>query len=73
MLCTGLSVSMYTMKSPIEMRHFNIPQLKEFLAFSVKDRYQLNYLSCIKQFNAEAITSLTIKFVFFVYLLLSAP
>jgi hypothetical protein len=31
------------MKSPIDMRRFNVPQLKVFLAFSVKDRYQLNY------------------------------
>jgi hypothetical protein len=46
MLGTGLPVSMYTTKTPIDMWRFNIPQLKEFLflAFSVNDRYQLNYL-----------------------------
>ena len=33
-------------------------QLKKILAFSVKDRYQLNYFICIKEFNAETITSL---------------
>jgi hypothetical protein len=33
------------------------PQLKKILTFSVKDRYQLNYFICIKDFNAETITS----------------
>jgi hypothetical protein len=39
------------------------PQLKKILAFSVKDRYQLNYFVCIKDFNAETIriTSLKLK------------
>jgi hypothetical protein len=27
------------------------PQLKEILTFSVKDRYQLNYFICIKDFE----------------------
>jgi hypothetical protein len=49
---TGLPVSMYTMKIPIDMWRFNV-QLKEFLTFSLKDRYQLNYLICIKDFNAQ--------------------
>ena len=67
------------------------PQLKKILTFSIKGRYQLNYFICIKDFNAETITSLKlnlfsfficcchhherktiIKFVFFLYLLLSA-
>ena len=61
MLGTGLPVSMYTTKTPIDMRHFNVSQLKEFLAFSVKDRYQLNYFICIKDFNAQAITSLKLN------------
>jgi hypothetical protein len=52
MLGTGLPVSMYTMKTPINMWRFNVPQLKEFLTFSVNDRYQLNYFICIKDFNA---------------------
>jgi hypothetical protein len=43
------------------------PQLKKILAFSVKDRYQLNYFICIKDFNAETITSLKLNlFSFFV-------
>jgi hypothetical protein len=42
-------------------------QLKKILAFSVKDRYQLKYLICIKDFNAETITSLKLNlFSFFI-------
>ena len=37
------------------------PQLKNILTFSVKDRYQLNYFICIKDFNAETITSLKLN------------
>jgi len=39
MLDTELPVSMYTTKTPIDMWHFNVPHLKEFLTFSVKDSY----------------------------------
>ena len=43
------------------------PQLKKILAFSVKDRYQLNSFICIKDFNAETITSLKLNlFSFFI-------
>jgi len=52
MLGIGLPVSMYTVITPIDMWRFNVPQLKEFLAFSVKDRYLLNYFICIKDLNA---------------------
>ena len=41
------------------------PQLKKILKFSIKDRYQLNYLICIKDFNAETITSLKLNLVSF--------
>jgi hypothetical protein len=37
------------------------PQLKKILTFSIKDRYQLNYFICIKDFNAETITSLKLN------------
>ena len=68
MLGTGLPVSMYTTKSPIDMWHFNVPQLKEFLALFVKDKYQLNYFICIKDFNAQTITSLKLNlFSSFIY------
>jgi len=52
MLGTGLPVSMYTTKTPIDKCRFNVTQLKDFFTFSVKDRYQLNYFICIKDFNA---------------------
>ena len=43
------------------------PQLKKNLTFSVKDRYQLNYFICIKDFNAETIASLKLNlFSFFI-------
>jgi hypothetical protein len=43
------------------------PQLKKILTFSVKDRYQLNHFICIKDFNAETITSLKLNlFSFFI-------
>jgi hypothetical protein len=43
------------------------PQLKNMLTFSVKDRYQLNYFFCIKDFNAETNTSLKLNlFSFFI-------
>ena len=43
------------------------PQLKKILTFSVKDRYQLNYFICIKDFNAETNTSLRLNwFSFFI-------
>jgi hypothetical protein len=69
MLGIGLPVSMYTVITPIDIWRFNVPLLKEFLTFSVKDRYLLNYFICIKDLNAQTIK---IKFVFFLYLLPSA-
>ena len=42
------------------------PQLKKILKFSIKDRYQLNYFICVKDFNAETITSLKLNLVSFV-------
>jgi hypothetical protein len=41
------------------------PQLKKILKFSIKDRYQLNYFICIKDFNAETIPSLKLNLVSF--------
>ena len=41
------------------------PQLKKILTFSVKDRYQLNYFICIKDFNAETVTSLKLNLLSF--------
>ena len=68
MLGTGLPVSMYTTKTPINKCRFNVTQLKEFFAFSVKYIYQLNYFIRIKDFNALTITSLKLNlFYFFIY------
>jgi hypothetical protein len=61
MLDTGLPVSMYTTKSPIDKCRFNVTQHNFFFTFSVKDRYQLNYFICIKDFNAQIITSLKLN------------
>jgi len=65
MLGTGFPVSIYTTKTPIDKWRFNVTQLKEFFTFSVKDRYQLNYFICIKDFNAETITSLKLNLIYF--------
>ena len=74
MFGTGLLVSMYTTKTPIDKCRFNsavltLLNLKNFYTFSVKDRYQLNYLIFIKDFNAQTITLKKKKNL---YLLLSA-
>ena len=68
MLGTWLSMSMYTTKTRIDKCRFNVTQLKGFFTFSVKDRYQFNYFICIKDFNAQTITSLKLNlFYFFIY------
>ena len=75
MLGTGLPVSMYTTKTPIDKCRFNVTQLKEFFFFfyilckrqiSIKlfDLYQR--LQCTDNYVFQ------IKFVLFLYLLLSA-
>ena len=67
LLGTGLLVSMYTTKTPTDKCLFNSTQLKEFSTFSVKDRYQLNYFICIKDFNAQTITSLKLNCFIFLF------
>ena len=55
---------MYTTETPID----NFTQHKYFSTFSVKDRYQLNYFICIKDFNAQKIASLKLNlFYIFIY------
>ena len=68
MLDTGLPVSMYTTKTPINMCRFNVrSSTLKILTFSVKYRYQLNYFICIKDFNAKTIISLKLNlFSFFI-------
>ena len=59
---------MYTTKTPIDKCHFNVTQHNFFFTFCVKDRYQLNYFICIKDFNAQTSTSLKLNwFYFFIY------
>ena len=71
MLSTGVPVSMYTTKTPIVLTLLKLKNF--FFTFSVKDRYQWNYFICIKDFNAQTITSLKLNlFYFFIYRYLSA-
>ena len=68
MLGTGLPVSMYTTKNPIDKCRFKVTQLEDFFTFSVEDKYQFYYFICIKDFNAQTITSLKLNlFYFFIY------
>jgi hypothetical protein len=64
---SGVSVHNKNSQSICAVLTFD-PQLKKILTFSVKDRYQLNYFICIKDFNAETNTSLKLNlFSFFIY------
>ena len=64
---TRLPVSMYTTKTSMICASLTFdPQLKKILAFSVKDRYQLNYFICIKDMNTETNTSLKLNLFSFV-------
>jgi hypothetical protein len=69
-----MRITLFGCKFVIEKKHhmwlfFLFILLK--LTFSVKYRYQLNYFICIKDFNADKYF-FKIKFVFFLYLRLSA-
>ena len=73
MLGTGLPVSMYTTKTPIDKCRFNVTQLKEFFFYifckrqiSIKLFYLYQKLQCTDNYFFK------IKFVLFLYLLLSA-
>ena len=72
MLGSGLPVSMYTTKTPIDKWCFNVIQLQDFFfTFSVKDRYQLNYFILYQRFQCTDNYFFKIKFVLFLYLLLA--
>ena len=72
MLGTGLPVSMYTMKTPIDKCHSNIAQLKDFIyvfckrQISIKLFYLYQRLQCTDNYFVKN------KVVFLLYLLLSA-
>jgi len=57
MLGTEFPVSMYSMKTPIDMGHFNVPRL-----ISIKLFYLYQRLQCTDNYFFE------IKFVFLIYL-----
>ena len=63
-------VNVHNKNSNRYVAFLNVPQLKEFLTFSVKDRYQLNYL--YQRLQCTDNYFLKIKFVFLLYLLPSA-
>jgi hypothetical protein len=71
MLGAGPPVSMYATKTTIGKCSFNINQLKELFTFSVKDRYQLNIV-IVSKTSMHRQLLFKIKFVLFLYLLLSA-
>jgi hypothetical protein len=72
MLGTGIPLSLYTTKTPIDKCRCKVIQLKEFFTISVKDRYQLNYFICNQRLQCTDNCILKIKFVLFLYSLLSA-
>ena len=51
--------------SGVNVHNKNSNPIKKILTFSVKDRYQLNYCICIKDFNAETNTSFKLNFFSF--------
>jgi hypothetical protein len=58
-LGTGLPVSMYTTKTPIDKCRFIVTQLKEFFTFSVKDRYLPHCLSDNRNISRQVIVFLS--------------
>jgi hypothetical protein len=65
MLGTGIPLSLYTTKTPIDKCRCKVIQLKEFFTISVKDRYQLNYFICNQRLQCTDNCILKIKFVLF--------
>ena len=61
MLGTGLPVSMYTTKTPIDKCHFSVAQLKEFYYVFCRRQISIKFFICIKDFNAQTITSLKLN------------
>ena len=63
MLGTGLLVSMYTTETPIGKWRFNVTQLKDILFFYIFCKRQMSifFFICIKDVNAQTITSLKLN------------
>ena len=72
MLGTGLPVSMYTTKTPIEKCRFNVTQLKEFFYIFCKRQISIKLFYLYLRLQCTDNYFFKIKFVVFLYLLLSA-
>ena len=71
MLNTGLPVSMYTIKTPIDMCRFNRYQLN-YLNIFCKRQISIKLFYLYQRFQCRDNFVFKVKFVFFLYLLLSA-
>jgi hypothetical protein len=66
---SGVPVNVHSENSNWYKCRFNVPQLKECFAFSVKDRYRLNYFICINSppvFSGVRVTRSLALYVCFV-------
>ena len=72
MLGTGLPVSMYTTKTPIDKCRFNVTQLKEFSYIVCKRQISITLFYLYQKLQCTDNYFFKIKFVLFLYLLLSA-
>jgi hypothetical protein len=72
MLGTGLPVSMYTTKTPIDKCHFNVAQLKDFFYIFCKRQISIKLFYLHQRLQCTENYFFKIKFVLFLYLLLSA-
>jgi len=70
MLGTGLPVSMYPTKTPIDMWRFNVPQLKRILNIFCKRQIAIKLFYLYQRLQCTDSYFFKIKFVFFLYLLL---
>ena len=69
---TGLPVSMYTTKTPIAKCRFNVTQLKEFVYIFCKRQISIKLFYLYQKLQCTDNYFFKIKFVLFLYLLLSA-
>jgi hypothetical protein len=72
MLGTGLPVSMYTTKTPIDKCLFNITQLKRFFYIFCKRQISIKLFYLYQRLQCTDNYFFKIKFVSFFYILLSA-
>ena len=73
MLGTGLPVSMYTTKTPIDKCRFNVTQLKDFFYIFCKRQISIKLFYLYQRLQCTDNYFFKIKFDLFLYLLLSAP